>query len=32
MTGHTWWYEPGRSDTKEAVDDYPAVAGSSWAK
>ena len=27
MTGHTWWYEPGRSDTKEAVGDYPAVAG-----
>jgi len=27
MTGRTWWYEPGRSDTKEAVGDYPAVAG-----
>lgn len=27
MTGHTWWYEPNRSDTKEAVGDYPAVAG-----
>jgi len=27
MTGNTWWYEPGRSDTKEAVGDYPAVSG-----
>lgn len=27
MTGHTWWYEPNRSDTKETVGDYPAVAG-----
>ena len=27
MCGHTWWYEPGRSDIKEAVGDYPAVAG-----
>ena len=27
MTGHTWWYEPDRSDTKEAVGDYPAIAG-----
>lgn len=27
MTGHTWWNEPGRSDTKDAVGDYPAVAG-----
>lgn len=27
MCGHTWWYEPGRSDTKDAVGDYPAVAG-----
>ena len=27
MTGSTWWYEPDRSDTKEAVGDYPAVAG-----
>ena len=27
MCGYTWWYEPGRSDVKEAVGDYPAVAG-----
>lgn len=27
MTGHTWWYEPDRSDTKEAVGDYPAIVG-----
>lgn len=27
MTGRTWWYEPNRSDTKEAVGDYPGVAG-----
>ena len=27
MTGYTWWYEPGRSDVKEATGDYPAVAG-----
>ena len=27
MCGNTWWYEPGRSDVKEAVGDYPAVAG-----
>ena len=27
MCGFTWWYQPGRSDTKEAVEDYPAVAG-----
>lgn len=27
MTGHTWWYEPDRSDTKEAVGDYPAITG-----
>ena len=27
MCGHTWWYEPDRSDTKEAVGDYPAIAG-----
>ena len=27
MCGHTWWYETGRSDTKDAVGDYPAVAG-----
>ena len=27
MTGYTWWYEPGRSDVKEATGDYPAVVG-----
>lgn len=27
MTGHTHWFEPDRSDTKETVGDYPAVAG-----
>lgn len=27
MCGHSWWNEPGRSDTKDAVGDYPAVAG-----
>jgi mannan endo-1,4-beta-mannosidase len=27
MTGNTWRYEPDRSDTREAVGDYPAVAG-----
>lgn len=27
MTGNTHWYEPGSSDTKDAVGDYPAVAG-----
>ena len=27
VTGHTWWYEPDRSDTKEAVGDYPGVVG-----
>ena len=27
MTGHTWWYEPDRSDTKETVGDYPGVVG-----
>lgn len=27
LTGRTWWNEPGRSDTKDAVDDYPAVFG-----
>ena len=27
MCGNTWWYEPGRSDVKEAVGDYPAIAG-----
>jgi mannan endo-1,4-beta-mannosidase len=27
MTGHMHWFEPGRSDTKETVGDYPAVAG-----
>ncbi len=27
LYGHTWMYEPGRSDTKDIVGDYPAVAG-----
>ncbi len=27
MCGSTWWYEPGRSDVKETVGDYPGVAG-----
>ena len=27
MYGHTWWYQPGRSDIKETVGDYPAIAG-----
>ena len=27
MCGHSWWNEPGRSDTKDVVGDYPAVAG-----
>jgi mannan endo-1,4-beta-mannosidase len=27
MTGTNHWYEPGSSDTKDAVGDYPAVAG-----
>ena len=27
MYGHFWWYEQGRSDVKEAVGDFPAVAG-----
>ena len=27
MYGHTWWYDPGRSDVKETVGDYPAVVG-----
>ncbi|MDR0348277.1 MAG: glycoside hydrolase family 26 protein [Tannerella sp.] len=27
MTGHTWWYEPDRSDTKDAVGDYPGIVG-----
>ena len=27
MCGHTWWYEKDRSDTKDAVGDYPAVVG-----
>jgi len=27
MCGFTWWYQPGRSDTKDAVGDYPAIAG-----
>jgi len=27
MCGNTWWYTPGNSDTKDAVGDYPGVAG-----
>ena len=27
MYGFNWWYEKDRSDTKEIVGDYPAVAG-----
>jgi mannan endo-1,4-beta-mannosidase len=27
MYGYNWWYEKDRSDTKDAVGDYPAVAG-----
>lgn len=27
MYGTTWWYETGRSDTKDFTGDYPAVAG-----
>lgn len=27
VTGRTWWTEYGRSDTKEYIGDYPAVAG-----
>ena len=27
MCGSTWWYEKDRSDTKDAVGDYPGVAG-----
>jgi len=27
MCGYTWWYEPGRSDIKDVVGDYPAIAG-----
>lgn len=27
MTGRTWWNEKDRSDTKDAVGDYPGVAG-----
>ncbi|MBN2029585.1 hypothetical protein JW824_05015 [bacterium] len=27
MYGRTWWYEKGRSDTKDFTGDYPAVAG-----
>ena len=27
MYGYTWWYEPGRSDVKEIVGDYPGVVG-----
>ena len=27
MYGYTWWYEKDRSDIRELVGDYPAVAG-----
>jgi len=27
MYGYNWWYEPGKSDTRAAVGDYPTVAG-----
>jgi len=27
MYGHRWWYQPERSDVKEAVGDYPAIVG-----
>ena len=27
MYGYNWWYEKGRSDTKDITGDYPAVAG-----
>lgn len=27
MYGRSWWYEKGRSDTKDFTGDYPAVAG-----
>lgn len=27
MYGRTWWYEEGRSDTKNFTGDYPAIAG-----
>lgn len=27
MYGSTWWYENGRSDTRDFTGDYPAVAG-----
>lgn len=27
MYGYTWWYEKGRSDTRDFTGDYPAVAG-----
>jgi mannan endo-1,4-beta-mannosidase len=27
MYGYNWWYEKDRSDTRDAVGDYPAVAG-----
>lgn len=27
LYGYNWWYEPGRSDTKEITGDYPGVAG-----
>jgi mannan endo-1,4-beta-mannosidase len=27
MYGYNWWYEKDRSDTKDAIGDYPGVAG-----
>jgi len=27
MYGYNWWYEEGRSDTKDFTGDYPAIAG-----
>lgn len=27
VTGRTWWEEPGRSDTKESLGDFPGVVG-----
>jgi len=27
MYGTTWWYEPGRSDVKQATGDFPGVVG-----
>lgn len=27
LYGYDWWYDAGRSDTKDAVGDYPGVAG-----